>query len=207
MFMIIVAPLRRHIGMGKRFIIAGLILACMVGAVLAGLGGEDFKHVLDYKYMHEYSDKKADAGMGRLQVFNLVHDKLRDGTSRLIGLGPGILTPTELLKNPNSLIAQDESLYRNMTGYGVTTIELGFLGLILFLLMYFRVYTFTRKFIKEINEPFWEAVGLGFCGAIVIYVISTVYVDSWIYYPIPLTFWALAAALYRVGIIRGVFAL
>jgi hypothetical protein len=175
--------------------------------VSLGLGGEGFNRVFDYQYMHDYSDKKADQGMGRLQVFSVVQDKLRDGTSRLIGLGPGILTPTELLKNPNSLIAQDESLYRNMTGYGVTTLELGFLGLILFLLMYFRVYRFTRHFMKQIADPFWEAVSLGFCGAIVIYVISTVYVDSWIYYPIPLTFWALAAAIYRVGIIRGVFAL
>jgi hypothetical protein len=66
------------------------------------------------------------------------------------------------------------------------------------------VYAFNRRFLKSIDDPFWEAVSLGFCGAIFVYVISTVYVDSWIYYPLPFTFWALAAAIYRIGVLRGI---
>lgn len=64
----------------------------------------------------------------------------------------------------------------------------------------------SAAFSKKIDDPFWEAVSLGFCGAIFIYVIATLYVDSWIYYPLPFTFWALAAAIYRAGVLQGILS-
>jgi hypothetical protein len=203
-FMTVFAPLQKHIGLAKRVFLGTLMISAMLALILLGAGGEEFKHVLDFDYMYEYSIKQADAGMGRLQVFGVVKEMLADPVSRLIGLGPGMLTPTEFLKNPRSLVAQDAELYRNMTGYAVTTIEIGFLGLALFLALYFRVYRFVRRFLRQIDDPFWEAISLGFCGVTIVYIIATLYVDAWIYFPLPFTYWALAAAIYRIGIIKGI---
>jgi hypothetical protein len=204
-FMMVFAPLQKHIGLAQRVFLGGLMVALIATMVLLGVGGESFKFVFDWDYMYEYSMKTSDSGLGRLQAFGFVTSKLSDPVSRMIGLGPGTLTPTQLMKNPRALINQDADLYRNVTGYTVTTIELGFLGLALFLLIYFRIYRAVRRFLKQIDDPFWEAISLGFCGLTIVYIVSIVYVDSWIYYPLPFTFWALAAAIYRVGIIKGIF--
>jgi hypothetical protein len=204
LFMLVVVPLPRHGSFFKRLLIGfSLSLVIVIGAA-AGLGGESFKAIFNPSYFYQYSIKQADAGMGRLQAFEVVSEHLRNPIEKLIGRGPGMLTPTSIADNPNSLIATNPRLFQDVTGYAYTTLELGFAGLVLFLLLYYKVYRFTRRFLREIDDPFWEAIALGFCGATFIYVISTFYIDSWIFYPLPFTFWALAAAIYRVGVLRGI---
>jgi hypothetical protein len=204
-FMLLVAPLPRHGPFFQRLLIAVALFAIIVGATL-GLGGEGFRAIFNPDYVYNYSINQADSGMGRLQAFDIIAKSLRSPQEKLIGRGPGMLTPTSISKNPDSLIAQNPFLFDEVTGFAYTTIELGYAGLVLFLLLYVQVYRFTRRLLKTIDDPFWESIALGFCGSIFIYVISTVYVDSWIFYPLPFTFWAIAAALYRVGVIRGVLS-
>ncbi len=204
LFMLLVAPLPKHGSFFNRLMIAGGFIVAVIVASTAGLGGSSFKQIFDPDYAYEYSMKKADSGMGRLQAFDIVTAELKTPFDKLLGKGPGTLTPTSIADNPNSLIAKNPNLYKDVTGYAYTTLELGFAGLVLFLLLYFRVYRFTRSFLRQIDDPFWESIALGFCGVIIIYVISTVYIDSWVYYPLPFTFWALAAAIYRIGVLRGI---
>ncbi|MFH1862234.1 MAG: hypothetical protein ABH878_05415 [bacterium] len=204
LFTILFAPLARHIALGKRLIISLVAFFLIIGSAAIGLGGGAFQAIFNPDYVYSYSIKQADAGMGRIQAFSVVNAELRTPIEKLVGRGPGMLTPTSIVDNPNSLVAQDPLLYRNLTGYAYTTLELGYLGLLLFLILFIQVYRFCRRFLKYIDDPFWEAVALGFCGTIFVFVISTFYIDSWIYYPLPFTFWALAAAIYRVGIIRGI---
>ena len=205
LFMLIVAPLRKHGSLAKRLSIALLVLGLLVVAAFSGLGGDSFRALLNPTYLYEYSIKQSDSGLGRLQAFGVIKTELSGFVDRVIGQGPGALTPTSIVENPNSLLAQNPMLFQGVSGYAYTTMEIGFAGLILFLLLYARVYGFNRRFLKSIEDPFWEAISLGFSGVIFIYIISTVYVDSWIYYPLPFTFWALAAAIYRVGALRGFF--
>lgn len=205
LFMLLAAPLKKHAPFSKRLLISIVLILGLGGVIVSGVAGESFEVLTDFNYLYEYSMKQADSGLGRLQAFDIVKFQLSNPVARLIGLGPGKLTPTSIVRNERSLIAQNTQLFQNVTGYAYTTIEIGFLGLILFIMMYLRAYGFTRRFMKQVDDPFWEAVSLGFCGAILIYIISTVYVDSWIYYPLPFTFWALAAAIYRVGVIKGYF--
>lgn len=203
LFMLLVAPLDRHAAFFKRLYATGLLLIIFIILAFAGVGGSSFQALLNPDYIYEYSSKQADAGMGRLQAFEVIKEQLASPAARLMGLGPGMLTPTSVVDNPNSLIAQNPTLFRHVTGYANTVIELGYGGLVLFLLLYLQVYRFNRRFLRLAQDPFWESVSLGFCGAIVIYAISTVYVDSWIFYPLPFTFWALAAALYRVHLLQS----
>jgi hypothetical protein len=205
LFMMLVAPLRKHAPFSKRLLISVALIVILSGVIVSGVAGESFKVLTDFNYLYEYSMKQADSGLGRLQAFDIVKSQLNNPITRLIGLGPGKLTPTSIVQDKSSLIAQNTQLFQNVTGYAYTTIEIGFLGLILFIILYLRVYGFTRRFMKQVDDPFWEAVSLGFCGAIIIYIVSTVYVDSWIFYPLPFTFWAIAAAIYRVGVIKGYF--
>lgn len=204
LFMLLVAPLRKHGSLAKRISLALVVLLLLFSAGISGVGGDSFKALLDPTYLYDYSIKQSDSGLGRLQAFGVVKTELSGMVDQMIGLGPGALTPTSIVDNPNSLIAKNPLLFQSVTGYAYTTMEMGFIGLILFLILYIRVYGFNRRFLKSIQDPFWEAVSLGFGGAIFVYVISTVYVDSWIYYPLPFTFWALAAAIYRIGILRGI---
>lgn len=204
LFMLLIAPRPGSGNLFKRVLVSLSVVAGLVGASYMGLGGESFQAMFHPEYLYEYSMKKADAGMGRLQAFGVVSQELRTPVEKLIGRGPGMLTPTSVVDNPNSLVANAPHLFRNVTGYTYTTIELGFLGFILFLLLYFKVYRFNRLFLSRIDDPFWESVSLGFSGVVFIYVLSTFYVDSWIYYPLPFTFWAVAGAIYRVGVIRGI---
>lgn len=205
-FMLLVAPLPKHRPFWGRLLLAGGICVSILFAAASGILGEDFKAMMNPSYAYDYSIKRSDSGMGRLQAFGLVESQLKTTAEKLIGRGVGMLTPTTISENPNSLRALNPNLFENVTGFAYTTIEMGYIGLVLFLLLYLQVYRFTRRFLHQIKDPFWEAIALGFCGAIFIYVISTIYVDSWVYYPLPFTFWALAAAIYRVGILRGIFA-
>ncbi|MCX6639763.1 MAG: hypothetical protein NTW14_04690 [bacterium] len=207
LFMLLVAPLPHHSSLFKRLVAAMVVVAVLMGAAMMGLGNQSFKMLLNPQYTYEYSMKKADSGMGRLQAFEVVASQLRTGREALLGRGPGMITPTSIVDNPNSLVAENPSLYHNLTGYAFTTLELGYSGLVLFLLLFIQVYRFTRRFLKRIDDPFWEAVALGFSGVTFIFIISTVYIDSWIFYPLPFTYWGIAAAIYRVGAIRGILTI
>ena len=205
-FMLLVAPLPRHGPFSKRFLVSVALFAFIVGVVQLGLGGESFRVIFNPNYAYDYSIGQSDSGMGRLQAFDIVTRELRTPLEKLVGRGPGMLTPTSIVNNPNSLVAQNPVLFDNVTGYAYTTIELGFLGLALFLLMFIQMYRFNRRFLKKIDDPFWESISLGFCGLTFIFIISSIYVDAWIYYPLSFTYWGMAAALYRVGVIRGIAA-
>lgn len=205
-FMLLVAPLPRHGLFSRRLLVSITLFAFIVGAAQLGLGGENFKVIFNPDYAYDYSIGQSDSGMGRLQAFDIANRELRTPMEKLVGRGPGMLTPTSIVDNPNSLVAQNPVLFDNVTGYAYTTIELGFLGLALFLLMFIQVYRLNRRFLKKIDDSFWESISLGFCGLTFIFIISSIYVDSWIYYPVSFTYWAMAAALYRVGIIRGIEA-
>ena len=207
LFMLLVAPLSRHGPFFNRLILAVGLFAVIIFVAASGLVGEEFKSIFVPSYTYEYSIKQSDSGMGRLQAFDLAKEHLRTPMEKIVGRGPGMLTPTSIVDNPNSLIAQNPNLFKHPTGFAYTTIELGYGGLVLFLLLYFQVYRFTRVFLRRIKDPFWESVALGFCGMTFVYVISTVYNDSWVYYPLPFTFWAVAAAIYRIGVLRGIFKL
>jgi hypothetical protein len=202
-FMLLVAPLRKHGSFFPRLVLAVSIPAIIIVAGAMGLLGGDFKVIMNLDYVYQYSAKQADSGMGRLQAFDIVSAQLSSPLTRLIGLGPGAVTPTSIVDNPNSLIASNPTLFRNLTGFTYTTLELGYIGLFLFLLIYMKLYRINRRFLKATNDPFWEAVSLGYCGVVFIYVTAIFYIDAWITYPLPFTFWCLTAALYRMGVIRG----
>ncbi len=204
-FMLIFAPLSRHGSLIKRIMLAFFLFAAIIFIAATGLLGPSFQAIFNPDYAYEYSIKQADSGMGRLQAFEVVSSQLRTPLEKLVGRGPGMLTPTSITENPNSLIAENPKLFGSVSGYAYTTLELGFIGMVLFLLLYLQVYRFVRRFLILIDDKFWESVALGFCGSTFIYVISTFYIDSWIYYPLPFTFWVLAAAIYRMGVIRGIF--
>lgn len=203
-FMLLIAPLPRHGSFFKRLIVAAGIIGLILAVALTGLGGESFSMILKPNYAYDYSIKQADSGMGRLQSFDIVGTELRTPAEKLIGRGPGMLTPTSIVDNPNSLIAKNPLLFRHVNGYAYTALELGYLGVALFLLLFVQVYRFNRRFLKRIDDPFWESISLGFCGVTFIYIVSTIYTSSLVVYPLSFTYWALAAAIYRAGVIRGI---
>ncbi len=203
-FMLLIAPLSKHASLPKRFFVAALLFAVFIGMAFTGVGGKSFQAILNPSYVYDYSIKQADSGMGRLQAFTIVKEQLNNPVRQLIGLGPGMVTPTSIVDNPNSLIAQNPFLFRHMTGYAYTTLELGYLGLGIFLLLFLRIYIFNRRFLRQIQDPFWEAISLGFCGTVFVYAASTFYLDSWVHYSLSFVFWGIAAVLFRVGQIRGI---
>lgn len=204
-FMLVFAPLPQHGSLFQRLFIAVILIAGLLAVVLSGLAGEEFKNIFNPQYAYDYSIRQADSGMGRLQAFEIIKIYLRDPVSLTVGLGPGMLTPVSITENPSSLIASNPTLFRSVTGYAYTVLELGYSGMVLFLLLFAQIYRVGRKFLKQIDDPYWEAVAMGFSGMAFIFVISTFYTNSWIYYPLPFTFWAFAAAIYRVGILKGYF--
>ncbi|MBU0518775.1 hypothetical protein KJ564_07540 [bacterium] len=204
LFMLVFAPLPRHGPWMGRLILATVLTASILIIAASGLAGQTFKDIFDISYITEYSSKQSDAGMGRLQALDVVSSSLRTPLEQLVGRGPGALTPTSITQNDASLIANNPLLFATVTGYAYTTIEIGFVGLVLFLLLYIQVYRFTRRFLKEIDDPFWESIALGFQGTIFIYVISTFYIDSWVFFPLPFAFWAMAAAIYRIGVLKEI---
>ncbi|RJP79159.1 MAG: hypothetical protein C4524_05790 [Candidatus Zixiibacteriota bacterium] len=205
LFMLVIAPRERHAGLIKRLYAAMMVLAIIIGLALSGLGGESFSNLFDFNYMYEYSVKRADSGMGRLEAFGVVKTTLDSPLLKLIGRGPGAATPTSIVKNKSSLMAEDPTLFKGMTTYALVTLELGYLGLALFLLIFLRMLFASRKLLKVIDDPFWEAIALGFGGMVFVYIISSLYVSSWIHYAETFAFWAVAAALYRVGQLKGIF--
>jgi hypothetical protein len=150
-YMLLITPFFHGGVFIKRLFTAGIIGIALVIGIQVGLGGRGFDQILNPDYVYTYSARPSDAGLGRLQAFSVIQDELRSPFEMAVGRGPGMLTPTSIVDNPNSLIALNPRLYGTVTGYAYTVLEVGYLGLVCDF--------FKGSTIPSGNPSLWDSVG------------------------------------------------
>ncbi len=130
-----------------------------------------FKRDLSYalSYSQEYSEGETAGGltMGRISTSRRTLYALEDGDIRsfTIGWGPGALMGTGSSFEPLSI------LY-GIVGWARDVISIGWIGMIIFVLFYFRLWFLVRRQASKENDPYWRAFSFGTFMAYFIFTID-----------------------------------
>ncbi|MCD6553575.1 MAG: hypothetical protein J7M16_06165, partial [Anaerolineae bacterium] len=76
-----------------------------------------------------------------------------------------------------------------------TLLEYGCVGLLIYLLLLWKLYRWNGKFLRRTNDRFWWAVAWGFRGVVFVFVASIVYWRVWSTEILASMFWMLAGIL------------
>lgn len=144
--------------------------------------------------------------VGRISGIGFVFDYLREHPyGRLLGVGPGVWSESFFGEFSGKLWTEFEDMpVSRINQISAIMSEFGVLGLVLFLLMIFRVYRMNDGFFLKVKDDWWRSISFGFSGIIFLYCISTVYLSVWYQDGTALFFWVLAAAVFSVGREKGI---
>ena len=139
---------------------------------------------------------RKEGTFGRFEVIDVAHQLLFENLPQLlIGFGPGNASESYF----SDYSGQLEKKYPGLKIWGVqytaTILEYGFLGLLLFLFMFYRLWRANRKFFHQTEDPFWRAVSVGYNGVLFTYLAGCLYNPAWYYDILAFTFWFISAAL------------
>ena len=132
----------------------------------------------------------------RIQSMLYAHAQIeRDTFNWLFGFGIGSRTFTDSERQKIPFLILSTALVSQML------VELGYIGIILFFLIFYFVYRMNSRFYWKIEYSFWRAISFGFRGAIFVYVLSNTYTDI-THDLLGFTFWFLASSIYSVAALR-----
>ncbi len=140
--------------------------------------------------------KRKEGTFGRFEVIDVAHQLLLENLPQLlIGFGPGNASESYF----SDYSGQLEKKYPGLKIWGIqytaTILEYGFLGLLLFLLMFYYLWRANRKFYFQSEAPFWRAISVGYNGVLFTYLAGCLYNPAWYYDILAFTFWFISAAV------------
>jgi hypothetical protein len=123
------------------------------------------------------SDRK-EPSIGRLQVIVLAHEAVSESwLTTFIGNGIGSYTRSSLKDEPEDTLLK-KVVSKNLIG--TTLIELGYVGLFLLAILLWNIYRENQMWTPQYVDPFWRGIGQGFQGIIVLMILSSTYVRSFV---------------------------
>ncbi|MBN1155738.1 hypothetical protein JXB12_12540 [candidate division KSB1 bacterium] len=140
---------------------------------------------------------RKEGTFGRYQVIKISHQLLlEDPVNFLFGYGPGNASESYFTKYSGKLDKEYEG--RKIGGIQYTSIilEFGFVGLILFLLLYLQLWRFNLKLYNKLDSRFWRGISLGYNGILFVYLAGLVYNPVWFYDVLAFPFWFTTTALF-----------
>lgn len=141
-------------------------------------------------------EKRKEGTFGRFEVIEVAHQLLLENLPQLlIGFGPGNASESYF----SDYSGQLEKKYPGLKIWGIQytaiILEYGFLGLLLFLLLFYLVWRANRNFYHQAEDPFWKAISVGYNGVLFTYLVGCLYNPVWYYDILAFSFWFISAAL------------
>jgi hypothetical protein len=118
----------------------------------------------------------------------------------LIGYGPGSSSRAFAEAAHGSLYRrfeqfQGDYFYFSFTQLSMTALEYGVVGLLLHLLLLFKLYRWNGRFLAGTKDRFWWAVAWSYRGVLFVYVASIIYWRTWSTEILASWFWMLTGML------------
>ena len=141
-------------------------------------------------------ETRKEGTFGRFQVIDVAHQLLFESFPQtIIGFGPGNASESYFSEYSGQL----EKKFRGAKIWGVqytaTVLEYGFLGVLLFLMMFFKLWRVSRRLYYKTESKFWKAISVGFSGILFVYIAGCLYNPVWYYDVLAFSFWFVSAAL------------
>ena len=133
---------------------------------------------------------------GRFQVIKVSNQLLTKNIANfLIGFGPGNASESFFDEYKGKWEKQYQG--RKIGGIQLTAIilEFGYLGLVLFLYMFYRLLRMNNFLYNNTQSEFWKSIAIGYNGMVFTYIAGMFYNPVWFYDVLAFTFWFVSAAL------------
>jgi len=141
-------------------------------------------------------ETRKEGTFGRFQVIEVAHQLLFENLPQAaIGFGPGNASESYFSEYSGELEKKFQGAKIWGIQYTATILEYGFLGLILFLLMFYRLWRLSRHLYFKTKSQFWKAISVGYSGVLFVYIVGCLYNPVWFYDVLSFTFWFISAAL------------
>ena len=113
---------------------------------------------------------------GRLETIFQSHKAITSSyLSTIFGFGLGSKTLTASEVYASHAMAFDR--FTALTDLDHRMFEVGYLGLGIYLLFYFKVLSIIKSLKKYITDPYWNSIVTSFKGVIIVYILSIGYTD------------------------------
>ncbi len=140
--------------------------------------------------------KRKEGTFGRFQVIEVAHRVLSENPAQLlIGFGPGNASESYFRDYSGKLEKEFRGLKIWGIQYTAIILEYGFIGLGLFLLVFFKLWRLNRRLYRCASDPFWKAIAVGYNGMILAYVLGCLYNPAWYYDVLAFSFWFATAGI------------
>ncbi len=139
---------------------------------------------------------RKEGTFGRFQVIKVANDLLSQHLPYLvIGFGPGNASDSFFSQYKGRLEKQFQG--RKIAGVQMTAIilEFGYLGLVLFLYLFYRLLKINAIFYKNTSSDYWKAISIGYNGMVFCYIAGIFYNPAWFFDVLAFTFWFISAAI------------
>jgi len=140
--------------------------------------------------------KRKEGTFGRFQVIDVAHQLLFEKFPiMIIGFGPGNASESYFSEYSGKLDKEYHGLKIWGIQYTATVLEYGFLGLLLFVMLFYRLWRMNRTFFHNTKNKFWRSISVGYNGVLFVYIAGSFYNPAWYYDILSFTFWFITAAL------------
>jgi hypothetical protein len=188
----------------KNIVKIPLIISIIIMLVLPGINYHDARYKGNLmKFLRSPTElyslniqKRKEGTFGRFQVIDVAHQLLLDNIPQLIvGFGPGNASQSYFSEYSGKLDKEYQGFKIWGIQYTATILEYGFLGLILFLLLFLQLWRVNRQFYHRTKNQFWKAISVGYNGLLFVYTVGSFYNPVWYYDILSFTFWFITAGL------------
>jgi len=139
---------------------------------------------------------RKEGSFGRFQVMDVAHQILFENLPQLfVGFGPGNASESYFGEYSGKLEKEFRGLKIWGIQYTAIILEYGFVGLILFLLLFYRLWRMNRRLYFSSSDRFWKSISLGYNGLLFTYIAGALYNPVWYYDVLSFTFWFVTAGL------------
>lgn len=158
--------------------IGGLFVAAKTVRTLnpeTGWGGSfNIGFMLDSVVKYETAITAEGYSFGRLastiHSYNIL--KKEGLLTLLLGFGPGFLAQSSLVDQQEYDVYMNIGIRAGKTGVVWLINQIGLLGVLFFLLFYMRLFKKANVIYREISDPYWKPIALGFVGASFVFILD-----------------------------------
>ncbi len=146
-----------------------------------------------YKFNLNY---RKEGTFGRFQAVQVANKLMSQHLPHLIiGFGPGNASDSFFSQYKGRLEKQFQGRKISGVQLSVILLEFGYLGLALFLYLFYRLLKINAIFYRNTKSDFWKALSIGYNGMVFCYIAAVIYNPAWFFDVLAFSFWFISAAI------------